>query len=96
MKLPVILLYVAVTFILLALLAAFVCFRIVFYASRRNENHEEISIPAGKAYEPYREEIISWTKRKRASRRNGFPFGPPMVSPCGAGILSMSPALPSN
>lgn len=72
MKLPVILLCVAVALILLALLGAFVCFRIVFYVSRKNENHEEISIPAGRVYEPYREEIISWTKRKRALPQETF------------------------
>ena len=71
-KLPVILLMLAAAFCLPVLLGAFVCFRIVFYASRRNENHEEISVPNGKDYQPYREEIIRWTKRKRALPQETF------------------------
>lgn len=66
MKLPAILLFLAAAMILLALLTAYLCFRIVFYVSRKGENHEEISLPKGKAYQPYKEEIIHWTKRKRA------------------------------
>ena len=65
-NLPVLLLCLAAVAILLTLLTAYICFRIVFYASRKGENHEEISLPTGKAYVPYKEEIIHWTQRKRA------------------------------
>lgn len=65
-NLSVLLLCLAAAAILLTLLTAYICFRIVFNASRKGENHEEISLPAGKAYVPYKEEIIHWTQRKRA------------------------------
>ena len=72
MKLFVALLPVAGALLLAALLVAFVCFRIVFYVSRKGEDHETISLPAGKAYLPYREELIAWTERKRSLPQQEF------------------------
>lgn len=45
MNLPVLLLCLIVAAILLALLTAYICFRIVFYASDKGGNHEEIALP---------------------------------------------------
>lgn len=51
---------------LCALLTAYICFRRVFYNSNKFKNVEEYSIPDGEIYEPYREDMISWIKQKRA------------------------------
>lgn len=72
MNLPVFLFCLAAALVLLVLLLAYACFRIVFYVSRKRENHEEISLPKGKAYEPYTEEIIYWTRRKRSAPQEEF------------------------
>ena len=58
--------------ILLVLLTAYICFRITFYASRRNENHDEIHIPEGEIYLPYKDEMVNWTKRMRAMPQEDF------------------------
>ena len=65
-NLPVLLLCLVTAAISLALLTGYICFRIVFYVSRKGEDHEEIALPTGKAYAPYKDEIIHWTQRKRA------------------------------
>jgi pimeloyl-ACP methyl ester carboxylesterase len=72
MELSVFLLCAAAVLLLLALAISFLCFRIVFYASRKHENLEEISLPKGKVYEPYHEQIIDWTKRMRALPQQWF------------------------
>lgn len=72
MKLPAILLCAAGALLLLALATAYVCFRIVFYVSRKGEDREAIAVPKGKAYEPYRQQIIDCTKRMRAMPQEWF------------------------
>ena len=49
-------------------LASYVCYRMTFYSSpKRPEAHrEEYPIPDGKAYEPFREQIIEWVKFTRS------------------------------
>ena len=51
---------------LCALLTAYICFFRVFYNSDKAKNVPEFSIPEGDIYEPYREEMINWIKKKRA------------------------------
>lgn len=51
--------------VLLVLLTALVCFYLAFYSSRRKPK-EEFPIPHGKAYEPYREQMVAWMKETRA------------------------------
>ncbi len=58
--------------LLLGLLVAFICFRIVFYVSRKHEDLKAIAVPSGRIYEPYREQIIGWTKRMRAMPQQVF------------------------
>lgn len=49
--------------IFLALLTAFICYRIVFYCPKRNPlKEDEESIPDGEIYEPYREDFVYWRK----------------------------------
>lgn len=72
MKFSILLLCTAAALLLLALAISFLCFRIVFYTSRKHENHEEISLPKGKVYEPYHEQIIDCTKRMRALPQQWF------------------------
>ncbi len=71
-NLPVILLCVAAALVLIVLLAAYICFHIIFYASRRNENLDEIHIPEGEIYLPYKDEMVNWTKRMRAMPQEDF------------------------
>ena len=65
-----ILLYIAgasVTILLLTLLIAYICFYIAFYVPRKTEeNAEDISIPEGEIYEPYRDQMTKWIKETRA------------------------------
>lgn len=50
----------------LMLLTAYVCFRMAFYVSRRQQKkNAEFDIPPGKIYEPYRETMIGWMKIMR-------------------------------
>ncbi len=50
--------------ILLALITAYICFHIVFYSPARKLS-DEIYIPPDKVYEPFREDIVMWTKKMR-------------------------------
>ena len=72
MKLMTVLLCLVAALLVLALLIAYICFRIVFYASRRKENHEEIRIPEGEIYQPYKDIMVDWIKRMRAMPQEDF------------------------
>lgn len=72
MQLPYVLICLFVGLMLLTLAAAYGCFRIVFYSSRKDENPEEISIPKGPVYQPYREEMEDWIRRKRMLPQEEF------------------------
>lgn len=51
----------------LILLAAYICYRMAFYASRKeDENADEYAIPEGEIYEPYRERMVAWMKKVQA------------------------------
>ena len=58
--------------ILLVLAAAYGCFRFVFYAVRKKEDPDEISIPDGPIYRPYRQEMENWVRRKRSLPQEEF------------------------
>lgn len=67
MKILLFLLGIAVGGILLILLIAYICFRIAFYVPRnKTEKSDEISLPEGKIYEPYRDQMTTWIKETRA------------------------------
>lgn len=67
MKLFLLLAGLALFLVLVCLLAAYICFYIAFYAPRKKVvNTDEISIPNGDIYEPYREQMVSWVKEARA------------------------------
>jgi len=54
---------------LLFLLITFCCFRFGFYAANRPKScPDEIDIPKGKIYEPYRESMERWTREVRAMK----------------------------
>ena len=59
--------FITILIILLLILGiSYICFRLAFYASRKEvENAEEYSIPDGKIYEPYRDLMIGWMKEAR-------------------------------
>ena len=51
----------------LSVLAAYVCFRIVFYIPDRKEDEIGVfTIPEGAAYEPFREQMTSWAAETAA------------------------------
>lgn len=56
---------VAAFLLIAALITAFVCFKRIFYGKRK-QNTEEIPIPEGREYAPFREEMIKWMKDARA------------------------------
>ena len=66
MKFPWILLGIAAFIVLLVLLIAYICFRMAFYVPKKRPKREEFSIPKGKIYEPYREQMVAWMKEVRA------------------------------
>lgn len=51
-----------------ALLTAYICFYLVFYASAKQKKgpDEEYPIPEGRIYEPFREQMVEWIKMARA------------------------------
>lgn len=55
----------AVVLILLTvLLTAYICFYMAFYNAEKNKTEKEAySIPEGKAYKPFREQMIAWQKQ---------------------------------
>lgn len=58
---------------LATLLISYICFRIAFYASRKEPaNPEEYSIPEGKIYEPFRDQMITWMKETRSLPHQEF------------------------
>lgn len=53
--------------LLLLLLICYICFRIAFYAPPRKETDPEaIETPAGRIYEPFREQMVRWVREARA------------------------------
>ena len=58
---------------LATLLISYICFRIAFYASRKEPaNPEEYSIPEGEIYEPFRDQMITWMKETRSLPHQEF------------------------
>lgn len=52
--------------LLLVFITSYICFRMAFYASRKEvKNAEEYPIPDGKIYEPYRDVMVGWMKEAR-------------------------------
>ena len=68
MALLFILLGCAAFLIFAVLLTSYICFRMAFYSNRKADKHppDEIRIPDGEIYEPYREQIVEWIKGIRA------------------------------
>ena len=58
MKLWLILLIILLSVIAVVLAISYLCFRITFYVNNRQKQHEEFEIPPGKAYLPYKEQMI--------------------------------------
>lgn len=53
--------------LLILLFTAFICFRFTFYSKRRDPNQlAEYRIPPGKAYLPFRDEMVAWIQKARA------------------------------
>ena len=54
--------------IILVISIAYVCFKMAFYADRKNTT-EEFSIPEGEIYEPYRDIMVSWMKEAKDTEK---------------------------
>ena len=55
------------------LMASYLCFRMAFYAPRKKlSDSEEIDIPEGEIYEPFRPQMENWTREVRAMPREHF------------------------
>lgn len=68
-----VLLGTAVFVMLAAVTAAYACFRMAFYAPRKNAvQTDAIDIPEGEIYEPYRPQMERWTREVRAMPREHF------------------------
>ena len=53
--------------LLAALIIAYICYRMAFYEpDRKPQPRDHVDVPQGKAYEPFREDMIAWTKMIRA------------------------------
>jgi pimeloyl-ACP methyl ester carboxylesterase len=62
-----IVLIVVAILLFLVLAASLVCFIIVFYSGKRKVlGPDEYDIPPGKIYEPFREDMVNWTKQIRS------------------------------
>ncbi len=58
---------------LLALLISYICFRMVFYVSRKKEKPSSgVSLPLGKLYEPYHEQMRKWALEARNMPQEDF------------------------
>ena len=57
--------WILLVLVLAVLLISFICFRMAFWASRK-EVRPEFDIPEGEIYEPYREQMVRWMKEVRA------------------------------
>ena len=63
----------SVFLIILTLLISYICFRMVFYVSRKNEKiTDEIPLPEGKIYEPYHDMMRNWTIEARKMKHEHF------------------------
>lgn len=70
MKALYIILIIIATLALLALLTAYICYRMAFYSPKRKPiGEDEYPIPDGEIYEPYREQMVEWIKKMRAHSR---------------------------
>ena len=68
-----VLLGTAVFVMLAAVTAAYACFRMAFYAPRKNAvQTDDIDIPEGEIYEHYRPQMERWTREVRAMPREHF------------------------
>jgi len=64
---------VVVILVLATLLISYICFRMVFYISRKEEKAtDEIPLPAGKIYEPYYPMMRKWTEEARGMKCEDF------------------------
>lgn len=73
MKILLILCGIAALIILLILLTAYICFRIVFFVpGKKSENSKELPVPEGEIYEPYHEHMRNWIKEARSFPHEDF------------------------
>ena len=60
-------LFIAVALAALAVLAAYLCFRMAFYVPDKSRpDPEEIQVPDGSIYEPYHDWMRQWAREARA------------------------------
>ncbi len=60
-----IILLILTILISLVLLIAYICFRMAFYTSRKENANENFMLPPGDIYEPYREMMYAWNQETK-------------------------------
>ena len=64
---------IALILVLLIILISYICFRIVFYVSRKKEElTDELPVPKGALYEPYHDMMRHWIKEARGFKSEDF------------------------
>ncbi len=66
MKIVCIIVGILLFFVMLTILAAYICFRMAFYNPKPKGPKEEYPTPKGVIYDPFREQMIGWIKDARA------------------------------
>ncbi len=64
--------FFAAAALMLALLTAYICYRMAFVAKKRKQKEGEYDIPVGRIYAPYRDKVIQWVQEVRAMPRQEF------------------------
>lgn len=66
-------LFIVLFLAILIILAAYICFRLVFYVPRKHEtDSDELPVPLGKIYEPYHDLMRKWIKEARTFKSEDF------------------------
>lgn len=72
MKVLGIVLFCVIVLALIFLSISYLCFRLTFFAKRNGKKGDEIETPKGEIYDPFREQMINWTKETRQMKTEEF------------------------
>ena len=72
MKVLGIVLFCVIALALIFLSISYLCFRLTFFAKRNGKKDDEIETPKGEIYDPFREQMINWTKETRQMKTEEF------------------------
>lgn len=58
--------------VLVVILVSYICYRIAFFAPRAEGKHDLIETPKGEIYDPFREDMVKWTRDVRSMDHEEF------------------------